>query len=448
MLKRLKNKLLFGALAFSFFTTGCSQKGLGNDREELLYNQEISNASKYEFDSEIETYYEEEKQLQDNDEINIPSDYLLYVQDALGNNKDDKITVNDLKNISSLELVLTDQDLSWVNYCTNLNNLTLKYAYDTDVSKYIKELPSLNTLIIDNVGSMPIEFNKSEFSFAKNISSLRTRRNVDIDVDYLKTTHVNTLTVASSYQNRINYKELDFLDKLYVDPENEQPFNTAIYFTSEDKEYLISKGVHVITSDKIEEINSKLDKINKSLGIDKNEMDLPKYKKIVTYVINNMHYGDLDEEQTTDKYYKNGYLRGALDEDTGAICGNYSALVEALCLRNGIDSYILSSGREGKHCWNLVKIADKYHYSDITNMDILRCIDKSTNEEISVEEFVSRYGVRDMVLSYFMFDVEDSGKMYKYTYLPREYMKYVDEHAEIYMSSLYSDEETKKLTYK
>ena len=442
---KIKKRLLFGALAFSFLT-GCSNNK--SDREDLLYQQEVINASKYDFDSNVDTYYEEEKELQDEDEINIPSDYKLYVLDALNKDSNDVIKVKDLKRITSLELVLTDQDLSWVNYCKDLRELSLKYAYDTDVSKYIKELPSLEILSIENVGVIHKEFNDLEFGFAKDITSLKIKRNVDLDMEYLKSTSVNTLEVVSSFQNRINYKELDFLTNLILDPNDEQPYNTAIYFTNDDKEYLLSKGVNVVSTDKIDEINDKLDSINASLGIAKNEMDLPKYKKIVTYVINNMHYGDLDEEQTTDKYYKNGYLRGALDEDTGAICGNYSALVEALCLRNGIDSYILSSGREGKHCWNLVKIANKYHYSDITNMDILKCIDESTNEEISVEEFVSRYGVRDMVLPYFMFDVEDSGKMYKYTYLPREYMKYVDEHAEIYISSLYSDEETKKLTYK
>ena len=219
------------------------------------------------------------------------------------------------------------------------------------------------------------------------------------------------------------YKELDFLKSLTVDKNDVSPYDTVIYFSTEDKNYLESKGISIETGKKVDEINSRLDVINSMLGIEENDLDLVKYKKISSYVIKKLYYGDVDEELGAKPFYQGGQLYGAL-EGNGSICGNYAALVESLCLRNNIDAYILTSGKYGRHAWNLVKIANKYYHSDITNVDHFDYIDPETKKMISSEEYVDRYGVRDMDMKFFLFKTgEIKDEMFNYVYLPMNYKK-------------------------
>ena len=56
----------------------------------------------------------------------------------------------------------------------------------------------------------------------------------------------------------------------------------------------------------------------------------------------------------------------------------------------------MTSGKYGRHAWNLVKIANKYYHSDITNVDHLDYLDPETNKMISSEEYVDKYGIREV----------------------------------------------------
>lgn len=421
MRRLFKKSLLFCSLGFTLLS-GCSKRGLGANRVILLNEQDTYNFDKYDSYEKIVTSYDTDLVLDDDSVIDIPSDYRLFVLDSLCKDKDDQITVHDLSIVSSLEISVTEQDLSWINYCTNLRDLTLKYAYRSDVTKYINNLPSLRILSLNSGSEIPLEVTEENFSFIKNIEVLNVRKNIDLDIGFIKSTNINTMSIISTELNRIDYKELDFLKNLLVDKDAVSPYNTAIYFSNEDKEYLISKGVNIKTSEKIEEINFRLDVINRNIGIDDNDLDLVKYKKIVTYIVNNLYYGDIDEELGAKPYYKDGYLYGALEGNGSSICGNYSALVEALCIRNNIDAYLLTSGKYGKHTWNAVNIGGKYYNSDITNVDHLNYLDPETNKMISSEEYISKYGIRDIDMEFFLFkqgSIDDD--MFNYVYLPMNY---------------------------
>ena len=422
MRKLIKKSMLLCSLGFALLS-GCSKRGLGSNRVEILNEQDIYNFDKHDGYDKVVTFYDESLKLDEDKVIEIPSDYRLFVLDSLCKNKDESVTVHELSLISSLEISVTEQDLSWINYCTNLRDLTLKYAYRTDVAKYIKELPSLRILTIKSSSEVPIELTEQNFSFINNIESLNIYKNIDLDIDYLKRTRINKMSIVSTELNRINYKELDFLKSLIVDKNDISPYDTAIYFSNEDKNYLESRGVCIKTGKKVDEINSRLDVINSMLGIEENDLDLVKYKKISSYVIKKLYYGDVDEELGAKPFYQGGQLYGAL-EGNGSICGNYAALVESLCLRNNIDSYILTSGKYGRHAWNLVKIANKYYHSDITNVDHFDYIDPETKKMISSEEYVDRYGVRDMDMKFFLFKTgEIKDEMFNYVYLPMNYKK-------------------------
>ncbi|MBQ3475593.1 MAG: hypothetical protein IJH20_05430 [Bacilli bacterium] len=422
MRRIIKKSMLFCSLGF-LLLNGCSKRGLGFNRIELLNEQDNSNFDKHDGYDKVQTYYDSTLELDEDKVIEIPSDYRLFVLDSLCKDKDDSVTVHELSLISSLEISVTDQDLSWINYCINLRDLKLKYAYRTDVSKYIKELPSLRILTINSCSEVPIELREQDFSFIKNIEVLNIRKNIDIDTDFLKRTKVNTMNIVSTELNRIDYKELVFLKNLIIDKNDVSPYNTAIYFTTDDKNYLESKGVYIETGKKIDEINSRLDVINSMLGINDNDLDLVKYKKIASYVIKKLYYGDVDEELGAKPFYQGGNLYGAL-EGNGAICGNYAALVEALCLRNNIDAYILSSGKYGRHAWNLVKIANKYYHSDITNVDHFDYLDPKTKKIISSEEYVDKFGISDIDMKFFLFKTgEIKDDIFNYVYLPMNYIK-------------------------
>ena len=103
-------------------------------------NDEVmKNCMKFDFYSSIYTANNNEYDVnkKDTDIVEIPEDYRLSVLYYLGKNKEDKVTVGDLKKMTSLYIAVTDQDLSWLNYCSNLKELELIFAYKIDSAKNI-----------------------------------------------------------------------------------------------------------------------------------------------------------------------------------------------------------------------------------------------------------------------------------------------------------------------
>ena len=434
MKRRIKKIILCSSLVMTGFLSACSKKQIDNnpkvDLSNLGYEQDLKNINKFDQEKIIQSTYLPLEELNDDDIVNIPSDYINYIKVALNTDKN-KFTCGELKKIVYLKIVPTDQELNWINYCTNLRQLSLSYSYKTSVTNNIKELPYLKKVSIYNASGMPIDINCIDFKFIQNIENLSIENDINIDEEFLSTTNIKELSIISGFQNKIDYKKLSFLGKINIDVDDKQPYNTAIYFTSDDLKYLNESGVIVTCGTKVMEINKQLDEINKSLNISSNESNLEKYKKIATYVINRMEYPEVLSDSNSS-YYEGGFLSGALDEDENGVCGNYSSLTTALCLRNNIDSYILSSGHNGKHAWNLVKLNGRYYSSDLTSLDTCQCEDTRTKERISIEEYIDRNGLDESFVRYFMFDNEDyNNDIYNAISYPNEYLRQLEKEAVI-----------------
>ena len=436
MRKNIKKRILICTLPF-FLLTGCNK----NNNEQIKMestkvtstdaNDEVmKNCRKYDFYSSIYTannnIYDANKD--DSEIIEIPEDYKYSVLFYLDKNKEDKITVGDLKQMEILYIAVTDQDLSWLNYCANLKSLYLNYAYKVDSAKNIEVLPSLNHLTIYNLTQNPIELSNESFDFAYNIDKLDLTGNIIYSAEDLEKRGVKDLSVIGNNCNNINYKDLCFLDKIDVDVTDYSPYDTAIFFTNEDKDYLTKNGVEVTVGNKVQEIDKKLEEINKSIDIKETDSDREKYEKIVMYVIKKLHYPENPENLSG--YYEGGNLYCALEGDGEAICGNYSSLVQALCVRNNIETYTVISN---DHVWNIVNIDGVYYYSDITNMDYQLCCPVNGVKDLTCEEYINGHGI-DKNVRYFLFNELDCSEHTSTPlYLPEKYRKYEDTEAFKYL---------------
>ena len=254
MRKNIKKRILICTLPF-FLLTGCNKN---NNNEQIKMdstkvtstdanNEVMKNCMKFDFYSSIYTTNNNEYDVnkKDTDIVEIPEDYRLSVLYYLGKNKEDKVTVGDLKQMNSLYIAVTDQDLSWLNYCSNLGTLYLNYAYKIDSAKNIEVLPSLNHLTIYNLTQNPIELSNESFDFVYNIDKLDLTGNIIYSAEDIEKRGVKELSVIGNNCNNINYKDLCFLDKLNVDTTDYSPYDTSIFFTNEDKNYLNKNGVEV-----------------------------------------------------------------------------------------------------------------------------------------------------------------------------------------------------------
>ena len=189
-------------------------------------------------------------------------------------------------------------------------------------------------------------------------------------------TQLKKLTLNIGDKCDLDFKKLTFLDDLNFG--DSLPYDIAIRFSSEDYKTLVNNDVSIAANnpviiDKVVEINDKLDGIVKGLGLNDDSTDEEKLNAILIYTLDNLTYDeDVSEalvngnaDGLADEFYKEGYLYGALEMDS-AICGNYSALVEALANRVKLNSHILNSNN---HAWNLVSVEGNNYYVDATWLD-------------------------------------------------------------------------------
>lgn len=435
MRKNIKKRILICTLPF-FLLTGCNKN---NEQIKMnstkvtstdANNEVMKNCMKFDFYSSIHTANNNEYDANKDDSeiIEIPEDYKYSVLFFLDKNKEDKVTVGDLKQMEILYIAVTDQDLSWLNYCSNLRTLYLNYAYKIDSAKNIEVLPSLNHLVINNLTPNPIELSNESFDFVYNIDKLDLTGNIIYSAEDIEKRGVKELSVIGNNCNNINYKDLCFLDKLNVDTADDSPYDTAIFFTNEDKDYLTKNGVEVTVGNKVQDLVKRLEEINKSIDIKETDSDREKYEKIVIYIIKKLHYPENPENLSG--YYEGGNLYSALEGDGEAICGNYSSLVQALCVRNNIETYTVISNN---HVWNIVNIDNDYYYSDITNMDFQLFCPINGTKNLTCEEYINEHGIDENV-RYFLFNQLDCSEHTSTPlYLPEEYKKYEDTEAFKYL---------------
>lgn len=147
-----------------------------------------------------------------------------------------------------------------------------------------------------------------------------------------------------------------------------------------DEYYELKKNGVEITFDNPEDlitserISKQLDDIVSNLDVDVTSTDQEKLNAILIYVLDNLTYdqeiqkataANIEHSSLTESFYEKGQLYGALEKDT-AICGNYTALTNALAERLGLNSYYL---RSSDHAWSLIEVDGKQYYVDSTWLD-------------------------------------------------------------------------------
>lgn len=377
----------------------------------------------------------EQEYLSENEIVDIPEIYKYTVADLVGKDASEPVTVHDLENAQKnfLDLhVKGDSSLNWLKYLKNVDFITFilepedentKYPFDT-IEK-IDGVRAIEFLAFNNYS-----LRKSDCEFIKNCKDCTTLCLNGPKLEYgviENLTQLKDLIMCTPIYSNIDYSKLTFLDNL--DFAYSGAYDAAIYFNSKDYNTLKDAGVNINFDNpdqlsKLEKINDKLDKIIDKLDVTMDSTDTEKLNQVLIYVLETYEYSsdinklskeasDLYQEATLDakeknlpsisdeykeklnkleredsalvqSFYKEGVLYGAM-EGNEIICGNYTAITNALLDRLGINCEFLESGEKGDHAWSLVEIDNQYYYVDSTWLD-------SSNYEENTEVYVDSDG--------------------------------------------------------
>lgn len=318
----------------------------------------------------------------DNDEVEIDDFNIFSVASEIDRFDDGPITVGDLKSITDYLIIKVDPskdlDISWLNYCENLKIASvISYGPVENEFASVKGLKSLESISIFCIGYDTLD--EEGFAFLRNCPNLKTItvNGMAIDNDFLESLpSVETLEVfvQNDLELELDYSRLTHLKAL--DFTTTKPYDIAVNFSSRDYDLLVSSGVSV-EGDYLEEamtVSKELDSITDSLPITDDMTDEEKLDQVLIYVLERLSYdkeisdaikSGTDHDALTKSFYEKGALYGALAKDS-SICGNYSALVDALLYRLGMKSAIVVND---DHAWNLVQVEGEYYYVDSTFLD-------------------------------------------------------------------------------
>lgn len=314
--------------------------------------------------------------------VEIPKIYQYKVYSSCGKQPGEEVTVRDLNNIQDTFLTVPiedDSSLEWLNYVRGVEYLTMLIkTTDTSVLQQIKELKGIKNLSISTFDTL--ELTAKDFSFLQNsdgITGLSLYGFIPEPGIIESLTHLKKLQLQTDGNYKIDFTKLTFLDVL--DFPTAGPYDVAVDLTSDEYYTLVKNGVS-ITFDEPEElaiyekVTDELDDIVASLNVNQNSTDQEKLDAILIYVLDNLTYdpeisealkNEMEHDDLTKSFYKGGQLYGALEKET-AICGNYTALTNALAERLGINTYYLKSNT---HAWSLVEVEGEQYYVDPTWLD-------------------------------------------------------------------------------
>ena len=315
--------------------------------------------------------------------VNVPENYRFSILFQVGKTEEDQIMVSDLQKIEYLNLSIEENsDLSFLHHCTNLKDLQITCLDDKAIN-YLSNLPTLPNLEAISLYNifLDVELNENNIKFLENNPSIKYLEldgillvpGVEEQLNKLETLRLGSnLNVDIDFTKLTNLKHLDLIEI--------EPYTLAMHFNSEEYNTLINAGVEINMDEEYKAMflsaNEKLDKIVESLGVTKESTDREKLDAILLYTLNNLTYDptiaslsetELESTNLASEFYKNGLLYAALEKDT-VICGNYTALVEALSdrLGNPTDSFYMTSNT---HAWNLMNIDGELYYVDSTWLD-------------------------------------------------------------------------------
>lgn len=304
-----------------------------------------------------------------------------------------------LNNIKSLNLCVdSKKDLSWLNKCSDLKELSL--TFNSNDFSCLKDLNGLSFPNLKDFKVCSVEggiFSSECFRFLSDCASLTnlTIENLEIKSEFLEEfTDLKYLAIDKFILN----KKIDFwkLNNLSVlDFKDNGIYDVMMFLDDKDCNFLLDNNVIVLANGsqnvmpELEKVNDELQRAVDICNLDESLNDKEKLNRILDYVSYKFEYDyafiNIEEEiRDYEQFYKNGYLYGALcKEDRRVICGNYAALFQALATRCGLESYLIYSK---VHAYNLVNIEDAYYFTDPTYLDSTYVFD---NTKISASEVIN-----------------------------------------------------------
>ena len=374
--EKFKNRLkIFATSAFFCFNISIMRNNY-HEIKELFYTEyeasssdyDINTIEKCEFDTFkvklINTYTKEELKYIKKVEINLIDDIdYSYLNDMTNL---EELIINDY----STKPVLTNIDgkVFKKNMNIEIYRKNTKQEFSEERFSFIKDIPYIDKLTLGKPCKIYHFLNNPLLNnYMIKLSESSNTLSYNIESEFLESlSNVHNLSLAIDPYFNYNYKDLSFLDSLYL---NGNIYDIPIFFSEIDIYNIKNSGVEVKVDDYfgLRDIYNKIDNIALSLDINENSSDIEIINKILAYVLNNCEYTD-NKNLTlfnTAKYYYNGYLRGIF-ENNKQICGNYAALFQALLNRFNIESNLIHAEN---HVWNSVNLNNKEYYFDPTWMD-------------------------------------------------------------------------------
>lgn len=293
----------------------------------------------------------------------------------------DDLLLNKLDN-KKIILSLEDESIEWLDNYSDIESLTIRCNSDFDNKK--DEIEKLKDCNFDNLKTLEIDiagyrevFDKKTFSFIKNCKNLKelSLNIAYVDKDFIESLsdleilefHNPSFDMVLDYSKFSNLKELRFY--------NINRFDLAMYLSNKDIEYLMDKDIKIKTNginfvESTIKINNEIDRIIEEIGINPKDSHRDKYDKLTYYIVNNLQYDQLLNENGYNKFigenfkpfYDFGYLTGALFFPESCICGNYAALFQIISNRIGLDTKFVYSKN---HAWNITNISEDYDNKSI-----------------------------------------------------------------------------------
>lgn len=294
--------------------------------------------------------------------------YSSIVNDKISSNSLDQ----DLNEITFLDFeIKNSSDINNLNKYKNLKTLTL--TINTNNLNCLKDINILKTLECLNIKSNnEIIFNSTNFKFicSNNIKKL-SLDGVTVDSCFLKEfTNLEILSVGECFFNtNIDFSTFSKLKELNIN--SDMIYNNAMFINS----ILIDESIY--DNKDLKRVCENIDVMLQRNCYYENVLnysDKEKFDIVLSIVLELLSYdrnfqefkSNNTKEEIENKYYKNGYLYGVFNNENETICGNYAALFTALANRVGLESYFINGVG---HAFNLVKIDDKFYYTDPTWLD-------------------------------------------------------------------------------
>ena len=271
-----------------------------------------------------------------------------------------------------------------------LSNKSLKevciflVADNTDFLNYLN--PNIEELTIYCYNNNSCYFNEENFKKLLDFKNLKRLNllNFAIDNDFMSKLEIDTLKTNNPLHTKFTWIKNSKIKNIILD---NKLYDAAVYMTNDILDYIENNNINLILQEgsieDLRKINNELDDIITNYNLNsknpnKKQKEYNDFQNIVLYIINSLEYDkELSEMQRynvnkkirgkrTSEIYEKGALYNALYKQYNSICGNYSALFQALAIRCNIESFKLSSN---SHSWNLIYLNNNFYFVDTTWLD-------------------------------------------------------------------------------